>query len=222
MLSYQWNWVEAEKSIRRAIDLNPGYAGAYTTYGRALSFMGRHDEALVQLEKARGLNPLSPIVLAYTAQVHIFAKRYAEAEKILNDALLLHANHALLLHNLGELYTATGKYQQAIEPLKQSAETSASLHYKAVLALAYARAGQRGQAMVLLDEINKAPANQFSPFNLAFVYLGLGNKERALQLLEQAYEQQDVWMKEIKAWPWFDELKNEKRFRDLLQKMNFP
>jgi len=222
MLSYQGNWVEAEKSIKKAIELNPGYAGAYQTYGRILSFMERYDEALTQLEKARELNPLSPIVLAYIGQVKIFSKHFVEAEKELRNALKLHPEHPLILHNLGELYLASGQYQQAIEPLKQSAESAASVHYKAILAQAYAKANNPARALEILTELNNMDAAQLSPFNLAFVYLSLGNKNRALELLEKGYVQQDVWMKEIKVWPWFDELKNEKRYQELIQKMNFP
>ena len=188
-----------------------------------LGFFGRFDEALVQLAKAKELNPLSPIIVAYTSQVFLYAKRYKESDEVLQQALKLHPNHPLILHNIGELYIAQGRYSEAIAPLKKSAEESASAHYKAMLALAYARANQREEATKILNELlNNSNSPTISGFNIACIYLALGNKEQALKQLEYGYEQGDVWLTEFKAWPWFDELKDELRYKELMRKLNFP
>jgi adenylate cyclase len=222
-LSYEWNWTEAEKAFKKAIELNPGFAIAYQLYGRTLGFAGRYDEALIQLGKARELDPLSPVIVAYTAQVYLFAKQYEKSEEVLQQALKLHPDHPLILHNIGELRIAEGRYVEAIAPLKQSTEVSASAHYKAMLALAYARANHRAEATNILNQLLNSPdSGPVSGFNIAAVYLALGDKEKAMSQLEQGYEQRDVWMKELKAWPWFDTLKNEPRYKDLIRRMNFP
>ena len=222
-LNYEWNWTEAESEFKKAIELNPGFAIAYQWYGRMLGFFGRFDEALVQLAKAKELNPLSPIIVAYTSQVYLYAKRYKESDEVLQQALKLHPNHPLILHNIGELYIAQGRYTEAIEPLKKSAVESASAHYKAMLALAYARANQRQKATKILNELlNNSDGQTISGFNLACIYLALDNKEQALKQLEIGYEQRDVWMTEFKAWPWFDELKNEPQYKEVMRKLNFP
>jgi len=222
-LSYEWDWTEAEKEFKKAIELNPGFAIAYQWYGRALGFIRRFDEALVLLVKAKDLDPLSPVIVAYTAQVYLFAKQYKNSEEVLQQALKLHPNHPLILHNIGELYIAQGRYTEAIAPLKKSAEEAASVHYKAMLALAYARAKRQQDATNILNELLNNPDQQtISGFNIACIYLALGNKELALKQLERGYEQRDVWMKELKAWPWLDALQNEPRYKNLMQRMNFP
>ena len=220
-LSNRWDWNKSEELLKRAIELNPGHAPAYQIYGRILGFIGRHDEALQHLESAKVLDPLSPVILAYMGQIKIFAGRYTEADQQLRDGLKLHPAHPLLLHNVGELYIAWGRADDAIAPLKKSADSSGSFHYRALLALGYARAGQRSAALKTLQAMlgTSEPA---SPFNLAIVYMGLGDKERALQLVEQGYREHDVWMKELRAWPWFDELRDDPRYQALIEKMNFP
>ena len=222
-LSYEWNWSESEKAFKQAIELSPGYAVTYQWYGRILGFAGRFDEAIKQLEKAKELDPLSPIIVAYIGQVYIFAKEYEKADDHLQQALKVHPNHPLILHNIGELYIAQGRYAEAIAPLKQSAEMSVSGHYKAMLGYAYAMANRRAEAMSILNELlTRSDSGIISGFNLAAVYLALGEKEKSLSQLEKGFEQRDVWMKELKAWPWFDRLRDEQRYKDLMKRMNFP
>src|SRR5687767_6755620 len=222
-LDYEWNWAEAEKAFKKSIELNPGYALAYQWYGRALGFIGRFDEAIINLEKAKELDPLSPIIVAYIGQVYIYSKKYNKAEEALQQALKVHPNHPLILHNIGELYMAEGRYDEAIVPLKQSAESAVSVHYEAMLGFAYGRAGRREEAIAIVKNfLQRSGTGLISEFNLAAVYAALGEKEKALNELEKGYEQRDVWMKELKAWPWFDSLRNERRYQVLMQKMNFP
>ncbi len=222
-LSYEWNWSESEKAFKRAIELNPGYAITYQWYGRTLGFIGRFDEAIKLLEKAKELDPLSPIIPAYTGQVYIYAKQYKKAEDQLQQVLKVHPNHPLILHNIGELYMAQGRYAEAIAPLKQSAEMSVSVHYQAMLGYAYARAGRKEEAEEILNNLlGNADAGLISGFNLGAVYMALGNKKEAMHQLEKSYEQHDVWLKELKAWPWFDSLRNEPRYKNLMKRMNFP
>lgn len=222
-LGFEWNWTEAETEFKKAIALNPGLAITYQWYGRMLGFIGRFDEALIKLAKAKELDPLSPVIVAYTSQVYIYSKQYKKSEEVLQQALKLHPNHTLLLHNIGELYIAQGRYGEAIAPLKKSAEESASAHYKAMLGLAYARANQRQEAINILNELlNSQDPRTISGFNIACIYLALGNREEALKQLEYGYEQRDVWIKELKAWPWFDALENESRYKELMRKLNFP
>jgi tetratricopeptide (TPR) repeat protein len=222
-LNYEWNWSESEKAFKRAIELNPGYERAYFWYGRNLGFAGRFNEALVQLEKAKQLDPLSPVISAYIGQVYIFSKQYDKASEHLQNSLKVHPDHPLILHNIGELNIARGHYEKAIDPLKRSSEAAVSAHYQAMLGLGYAKAKHVADANRVLNELrNRSKEGLVSVFDLASVYLALGNKEEALTLLEKGFEQKDMWMKELKAWPWFDELKNEPRYKDLIRKMNFP
>ena len=222
-LNYEWNWAESEKASLRAIELNPGYERAYFWYGRNLGFAGRFNEALVQLEKAKQLDPLSPVISAYIGQIYIFSKQYDKASEHLQNSLKVHPDHPLILHNIGELNLARGHYAEAIDPLKRSSDAAVSAHYQAMLGLGYAKANRVADANRVLNELrDRSKAGLVSVFDLASVYLALGNKEEALTLLEKGFEQKDMWMKELKAWPWFDELKTEPRYLDLIRKMKFP
>ncbi|HEX6847159.1 MAG TPA: tetratricopeptide repeat protein [Chitinophagaceae bacterium] len=222
-LDREWNWTESEKAFLKAIELNPGYSLTYTWYGRMLGFAGRYEEALAQLSKAKELDPLSPVILGYIGQVYIYSKQYKNAEEQLQQALKVHPNHSLILHNLGELYLAQGLYMKAVAPLKKSADVSESAHYLAMLGCAYARANHKAEANEILNNlIRRSEEGLVSAFDIASVYLAVGKKEEALNRLEKGYEQRDGWLKELKAWPWFDSLQNEPRYVELIRKMNFP
>lgn len=222
-INYEWNWSESEEAFKRAIELNPGYERAYFWYGRTLGFAGRYNEALLLLEKATQLDPLSPVVASYTGQVLIFSKQYDKAREQLFNSLKLHPGHALILHNIGELNMARGDYAGAIEPLRKSAEASVSPHYKAMLGCAYAKANRTAEANKVLSELKeRAKEGLVSVFDLASVHVAMGNTNEALLLLEKGYEQKDMWMKELKAWPWFDSIKNEPRYKEIIRKMKFP
>jgi tetratricopeptide (TPR) repeat protein len=222
-LYYEWNWKDAEKAFKRALELNPGNTVTYLWYGRALGFISRYDEALTLLAKAKELDPLSPILTAFTSQIYIFSKQYDKANEVLQSGLKVHPNHALLMHNVGELYLAEGRYAEAIAPLRQSAQRSGTLHFKALLGYGYALAGRKEEARKILNDLRKPDDPELvSGFNLACIYLALGEKEQALTQLEQGYEYHDAWLNEIKAWPWFNSLQNEARYQELIRKMNFP
>jgi serine/threonine protein kinase/tetratricopeptide (TPR) repeat protein len=224
-LDYQWNWTEATKAYRRAIELNPGFAPAHQLYGRMLSFAGRHDDALKELLRARELDPLSPTIYGFIAQSYLFARDYRRAAEQIDRGLELNPNHALLLHNLGELLIAQGRFGDAIEPLEQSVALSRerSTHYLAILGSAYARAHRRREALAILNELTaRAEQGLVSGFDMANLYIALGDKERALSRLEEGYAKRDVWLIELKAWPWFDSLASDARFQAVVRGVGFP
>jgi serine/threonine-protein kinase len=224
-LNYEWNWTGAALAYRRAIELSPGFAPAHRLYGRMLSFAGRHDDALKELLRARELDPLSPTIHAYIAQAYLFARDYRPAAEHIDRGLELNPNHALLLHNLGELLLAQERYAEAIEPLERSVKLSRerSTHYVAMLGSAYARAHRRTEALEILNELTaRAEKGLVSAFDIASLYVSLGDTERALARLERGYAQRDVWLIELKAWPWFDSLSLDPRFQAIVRGVGIP
>lgn len=222
---YEWNWVEAEQAFKHAIELNPGYAAAHQLYGRTLGFVGRFEDGLRELQRARELDPLSIIVHAYIGQVYLYSRQYDRAAEHLQWTLELNPNHALIRHNLGELYLAQGRFAEAVEQLKKSVELSRepSVHYVAMLGCAYARANRRGDALRILNELTRqSKQGLVSAFDMASLHAALGEKQSAMTWLERGYEQRDLWLVELKAWPWFDSLVLDPRFQALLRRMNFP
>ncbi|HYN83320.1 MAG TPA: protein kinase [Gemmatimonadaceae bacterium] len=224
-LRSDWDWAASERELRRAIELNPSSASAHQMYGRTLSFTGRFEDALRELEKARELDPLSVPVNAYIGQVYLHARRYGQAEEQLRKTLRIDPNHVLTHHNLGELHLAQGRSAEAVKELERSIAGSAepSSHYLAMLGCSYARAGRKAEAVKILKDLEaKATKDLASAFDVASLYAALSDKEQALGWLEQGYAKRDYWLVEIHAWPWFDSLRSEPRFQDLLRRMRFP
>jgi Tfp pilus assembly protein PilF len=224
-LRFAWDWAAAEREFQRALELNPGSASAHQMYGRSLSFVRRFDDAQRELERARELDPLSIPVNAYLGQVYMFARQYDRADQQLRRTLQIDPNHVLTHHNLGELYLAQGRWPEAVQELERSVAGSAqpSSHYLAMLACGYARAGRKTEAVKILKDLEQRSGKGLaSAFDVASLYVALSEKERALEWLERGYAQRDYWLVEIRAWPWFDSLRSEPRFQDVLQRMRFP
>jgi serine/threonine-protein kinase len=222
---YEWNWVEAERAFTRAIELNPGHAAAHQSYGRVLGFLGRFEDALRELERARELDPLSVIVNAYLGQVHFFSRQYDRARERFQWTMNLNPNHPLIRHNLGELYLGQGRFAEAIGQLEKSIEFSPepSTHYLAILGSAYARADRRSKAIEIRNDLTRRSTQGLgSGCDLAILHVALGDVGPAMDSLERGYAQRDLWLAELKGWPWFDALVPNPRFQTLLRGMNFP
>ena len=224
-LRSDWDWAGSERELQRAIELNPSSASAHQMYGRTLSFTGRFEEALRELEKARELDPLSVPVNAYIGQVYIHARQYDRAEEQLRKTLRIDPNHVLTHHNLGELHLAQGRSAEAVKELERavSGSTDPSSHYLAMLGCSYAKSGRKTEAVKILRDLEaKATKDLASAFDVASLYAALSDKQQALAWLEQGYAKRDYWLVEIHAWPWFDSLRSEPRFQDLLRRMRLP
>ena len=225
MFYYEWDWGKAEQAFRQAIDLNPGYVPAHQMYGRMLAFLGRSEDGVRELQRARELDPLSIIAHAYLGQAYLFSRQYDRAAEHLESTLELNPNHALVRHNLAEVYLAQGRFTEAVEQAKKSVELSRepSLHFVAVLGGAYARADRRGEALKILNELTEQSKHGLaSSFDIASLHAALGDRQSAMTWLEDGYAKRDLWLAELKGWPWLDSLASDPRFQALLVRMNFP
>ena len=139
--------------------------------------------------------------------------------------LELNPEHALPLHNLGELFLAQGRWSDAVTYLERSLQGPGdkSSHYLAMLGAAYARAGRANEARSILEELNQRVSDGLvSDFDMAAFHVALGDGDRALAVLERGYARRDYWLPEMTAWPWFDSLRTNSRHQELLRKMNVP
>jgi pentatricopeptide repeat protein len=216
----QWHWAEAEAEYKRALELAPNDAEAYSGYSLWLLCQGRTDEALDWAERGRELDPLA-VPGAYIGWILFHAHRYDEATRELHSFLAVNPNDAGALWFLGFVLAANNQSEDAIPPLEKALSLSnRSPGVMGVLIRAYAHAGRRDDALRLLAELKKRRKEGYIPSG-AFVnaYLGLGENEEAFLWLEQAYQEQSNILLFVKVHPYFDPIRNDPRFVDLVRRM---
>jgi TolB-like protein/DNA-binding winged helix-turn-helix (wHTH) protein/Tfp pilus assembly protein PilF len=217
---YDWNWTEAESECRRAIELNPNYATAHSWYSLYLGAMGRKAEALIEAQRARELDPLSPSVGIRLAGAYLATGQYDQALQELTKTLELdpafssaHEVRAKILESMGQLKDSMAEYQKAVDMAPVAPNLAALAH-------GYALSGQRDQALVLLQKLQSRQKQDYvSPYELAAIYTGLGDRDRALFLLEQAYRERDSRMPFLLVDTWMKPLHSEPRFQALVSKL---
>ena len=216
----QWQWSNAEAEFKRALELNSNDAGAHVGYAKWLLCQGRTDEALGWVQRARELDPLGGAGItslggaAITNGFILFhARRYDEAiRELRNDD----PDHWVL----GLALIANGQPDEAITVLEKALGAGRNPAVMGVLVRAYAHAGRRREALRLVDELKRRQQTSYvaaTPFVNA--YLGLGDNEQALAWLERAYQEQSNILQLIKVHPYFDPLRGDPRFVDLVHRV---
>jgi TolB-like protein/Flp pilus assembly protein TadD len=220
---FEYDWEGGERELRRAIALNPNYAYAHDQLNQMLGITGRFDEAIAEGQRAIALDPLSPSILNDLVSTLGYAGEAAPALKLARKAEELDPTFFFPVASEGILALQTGNYREAIAKFERARALGAPPFTTAYLAYAYGKSGDRTRAMATLGELKKmSPGGEAAPFNLALVYLGLGDRARALDYLEQAYAASSellVWLKIDKI---YDSLRTEPRFIALMTKLNLP
>jgi serine/threonine-protein kinase len=219
LMTYGWEWAAAERSYKRSIELNPNLALAHRWYASYLRLMGRHDQAVAEIARARELDPLSPGVNATLAFILTSAGRYDQAREALDRTLELDRAYPYAHLYFGHLYMAEGGYDRAIASYQQAATLGLDTPPTQIaLGAAYARAGQTDRARAILADLGKRTEN-VSPAELAVLLVALGERERALASLEEAFRVRDTHLQQLGVEPGLEPLRAEPRFRDLLQRV---
>lgn len=219
----QWQWSDAEREYKRALELNPNGAGAHFTYAGWLLCQGRTEEAVAWSRRARELDPAS-IDGGNIGWILFQSRHYDEAIRELRSDVAVHPRNASTYWFLGYVLIANGHAEEAIPVLgKAVALSERSPAVIGVLISAYAHAGQRTKALRLLDELKQRQTTGYIPA-AAFVnaYLGLGDNEQALAWLERAYTEQSMLIQFLKVHPFFDPLRKDPRFVDLVRRVGLP
>ena len=219
--NYDLDWDSVEKEYKRAIELNPGYPTAYHWYAGYLSGMGRHEEAIAAIKKARELDPLSARINANVGLILYFAREYDQAIEELQRALQMDSNSAAASFYLGMTLSQKGEHQQAIAALEKSRQLLNGSP-ESVLELAFAKAagGKRVEARDMLSRLMGEPDAGYIPaLWVARLYAALGEKENAFEWLQRAYEERSPQLPFLKVDPRLDTLRPDPRFQDLLRRM---
>jgi DNA-binding winged helix-turn-helix (wHTH) protein/TolB-like protein/Tfp pilus assembly protein PilF len=217
--SYYSAWARAENEYKRALELNPNYATAHDWYGWYLIEVGRRDESVQEMKRALELDPVSLQINADLGAVLLDAYRLDEAIKYLKAALEMDQDFTEAHFTLGRAYLQKGDFERSITEYEKARELSHDRpDVLSELGNAYALAGKTAKAMSILSQLNEMPKqNNVSPYHLAIVFVGLGEKEKALAALEAAASQgHSGFLVGLKAEPTFDPLRNEPRFQKVL------
>jgi serine/threonine protein kinase/Flp pilus assembly protein TadD len=219
---YGHDWDASEQELRRAITLNPSYALAHDQLGQVLALVGRLDESIAQGRRAIELDPLSPSILVDQAFPFMYQRNVAAARAVTGKASDLDPTFyaAVMIDGWADLNA--GHIREAIPKLEKAATMDAPPFVTAWLAYAYGAAGDHARAEAALESLRKMSKDgEVAPFNLALVYLGLGDRRRALDNLERAYVSDSEMMVWLGQDHLFDPLRSEPRFVALLQKLDF-
>lgn len=221
---YNWDWIGAEREFQRAIELKPNYAIAHHWYALLLTMMGRFQEAMIEINKAQNLDPLSLIINTNIGWLNFFERNYDLAEEWLRRTLEMDPNFISAHVKLGWVYEQQGKYEQAIDQFKNVLALSMDeTNVMALLGNSYAISGKRDAAKKIVDQLIEQSKHRYiSPYWIAVIYACLGEKDNAFDWLKKAFEERSSGLVWLKVEPKLDTLRSDPRFSELLQTMGFP
>ena len=221
--NYEWDRDGSEKEYRRAIELKPNYATAHHWLGADLVYVKRFDDSLLELRRGEELDPLSPIIGTNLGDTLVFARRYDEAIAQYKRTLVRNPNFASAHLTLGRAYGSKGMYPEAIAETRTSIELNHAPVGKGYLGLWQAKSGKRDEAVKLLGELKQeSTRNYVQSYTFALIYIGLGDKEEALNWLEKQMSGRSETANTYAVAPELDDLRSEPRFKEMLKRMNLP
>jgi TolB-like protein/DNA-binding winged helix-turn-helix (wHTH) protein len=216
-----WDWAGAGEEYRRAIALNPSYPTAHHWYSLHLARLGKLDEAELEIQRARALDPLSVVIASDGAETAYWARRPREAMVRVDQVLALDPYFAEAHQVKGKIYEMDGQYEQALAELKIALALSGGFaHLEAMQAHILALAGASDQALEIAKQLEERSSRTYiSGVDIAAIYCGLGQTDAAMRWLGRSYQNHDRGIDMLAVDPVFDGCHSDKRFQDLLVKL---
>jgi TolB-like protein/Tfp pilus assembly protein PilF len=218
-----WQWAEAEREYKRAIELNPNYATAYHWYSNFLKNLGRYDEAALMIKRAHEIDPLSSAISINVSRMYQWQNDHNASIENSLRVIELDPNHSGAYQYLGVSYLKQGRNAEAIASFEKAVELSdrsgETLMY---LGYGYGVTGKRTEAIAVVKESEQKYARKETNARyVAGVYAGLGEKDKAFEWLEKDFQSKG----EVSNIRWglpYEPLRDDPRFKDLLKRMNLP
>ncbi len=225
-LVYAWDWDRARDDLSRALELSPNYAQAHWAWSECLAVIDP-SAALDSALKALSLDPLSLPIMNSVSFKFLTQGMYTEALQMDEKMISMDPDFIAAHWNQGIIHILHGRFEAAIDSLKFAVERSGRMPPAlAALAYAYAKSGDEKPALAILDELkglSDHPGRSYAPpLFIAYVYEGLGRVEDALDWLDKAVEERDGWLIYLNSYPRFESLRDEARFKDILQRLQLP
>jgi TolB-like protein/DNA-binding winged helix-turn-helix (wHTH) protein/Tfp pilus assembly protein PilF len=223
-MHYEWKFREAEQEFKRAIDLDPNYSTAHQWYAFDLAAMGRLDEAVAEIERARQTDPFSAIINTDTAEILYYDRRYDEALRQARATVEMYPNFAHAHRVMERIYDEEHMFPEAIAEGQRAAALSGDDTWMLLeLAHTYVLAGKKTEMQNCLRTVaNNSPGGTLPEVGtLAEIYVELGDVDRALKVLESMYRRREGGLILLNAYPPLS-LKSDPRFQQLLQRIGLP
>lgn len=225
---YDRDWPSAEREFRRAIELNPNSAISHERYAECLLTRTRFDEGIDEMKRAQELAPVSTQELGGLGHAYLIMHRYDESISYFQKALDLYPSEAFIRAQLAWSYAAKGMYPQALAEYDKIAEPDKTVAVETQLVAdglgwVYAVSGKRADAQKIVKELDDLSSHAYVDFyQLATIYAGLGERHEVFRLLEKGYQQRSAGMAYLAVDPFWDNVRSDPRFADLLRRMGLP
>lgn len=219
---HDWDWVGLESDFRRSMQLDPGYAIAHYWYAEYLMAMGRTAEALARVRHSWELDPLNSVINASVGMIHYLAHDYDGALVALRRGLEIDPSHYVSHLRVGLVCLQKNLANEAIDAMRQAVRHSGgSTEALAGLAQAHAVAGDTSAMAKIVAELGESGHRYVSPYNVARLYGAMGDKRRALEWLEKAYQEHNPDLIELPREPSFASLQSNAKFRELMSRIGW-
>ncbi|HLF46943.1 MAG TPA: adenylate/guanylate cyclase domain-containing protein [Chitinophagaceae bacterium] len=219
------NWQKAEDNYKKAIRLNPSFATARQRYALMMATQERYNEALEEIKKAQELDPLSKIINTDAGLIELLKGNADNAINQCKNVLDIDSAFSVALFIQGLAFEQMGKTEAAVSNFQRAVNASNNNPISvSALGYALAKSGKKAEALKILKDLEASSGQKYvSPYCKAVIHAGLGNRDVVFQLLNQAVDDKSVWMihLHLSADPRFEELKSDKRYSELLKRIQF-
>jgi DNA-binding winged helix-turn-helix (wHTH) protein/TolB-like protein/Flp pilus assembly protein TadD len=220
LADHYWEWAQAERHYKRAIELIPNDQAAHAWYSQFLARVGRFEEAIREAKLALEFAPTSRAGNHAVAFAFYFARRYAEAIEQAEKTLELDPDFPVAHAIIGMAYIRTGMHERAISKLQRARELFDSPDFLGLVGYAHAMAGKNNEARSVLEELHElSKKRHVASFPVAMIYVGLGEKKLAFGWLERAFKERAWELGSLKVDPIFDSVRADPQFADLLRQV---
>jgi len=217
---FEWDWAGAEREFKRAIELNPNLATAHHWYGDYLANMGRFDEGMAETKKAQELDPLSLIINTTLGWQFYLAGRNDQAVEQLRKVLDIDPKFSPARRILEEVYAHMGKQKEAVAEREKALSLSGGPELAASIEEDFTKSGYKGVLQSWLDGLTELSKHSYvSSYSIAESYMRMGEKQKAFEWLEKAYEEHDSGLVSVAVEPMFESIRSDPRFKEIVRRM---
>ncbi|MGH9936464.1 MAG: protein kinase domain-containing protein [Blastocatellia bacterium] len=220
-LLYDWDFAAAEEEFKRAIELSPNFANAWDGYGFYFKATGQRESAIQSCQRAQELEPLSLFITLSLAWAYYFARQYDRALEQGRKTLDMDPNFGFAYWHRGMAYIQQQRFADAVTALRKAISLSGpAATFISYLGYANARLGKEREARQMIAQLERISKRQYvSSYFIAMVHLGLGDPDQTFEWLEKAYEERSGFLAFIKVEPMLDALRDDPRFKELVEKI---